>query len=257
MTEESDSSTLIGMIPLRTPGLPDLDRLLAVLQQRCTDTLPDKDEITQDQGTYVFRMADDMVAISLMPAPIPWSDLEGSCAAAWWWPEATEQLRDHTAHLIVALLQGRSQPVQRHLRLTTLLAALTELCDAAGVYYCLGTVVHEPNIFREQAAQLSPDNLLPNLWVDMRLGPNEDGSVRYFTTGMESLGHREIEIDGSRRSPEEVYQFCYSIIDYLLTNDVHLKDGETVGRSAQEKIGVRHGPSMWEGRGQVLKLVFR
>ena len=28
-----------------------------------------------------------------MPAPIPWSNLEGPCATAWWWPDATEKMK--------------------------------------------------------------------------------------------------------------------------------------------------------------------
>src|SRR5689334_22912247 len=35
------------------------------------------------------------LAVSLMPAPIPWSSLEGPCATSWWWPQATAQMRGH------------------------------------------------------------------------------------------------------------------------------------------------------------------
>src|SRR4051812_4673533 len=39
-----------------------------------------------------------MCAISLMPAPIPWPDLESACAHSWHWPEAEKVLRAHSYH---------------------------------------------------------------------------------------------------------------------------------------------------------------
>jgi hypothetical protein len=196
-----------------------------------------------------------MVAISLMPVPIPWSELEGPCATAWWWPEATERMREHESHVIVALMGRAASPVERHILLTHLVSAVAATASAAGIYWGGGTVVHEPIAFQEQSAELTPDNLAPHLWVDMRLEPNEDVSFRYFTTGMESFGCLEIEIDRSRRQPEEILDFGYDIVNYVLMRGAPINDGETFGRSANEKIKVRHKSSMWKRR-TVMKLAF-
>jgi hypothetical protein len=36
-----------------------------------------------------FDVEGEPSLIGLVPAPIPWSQLAGPCATAWWWPEAT------------------------------------------------------------------------------------------------------------------------------------------------------------------------
>jgi hypothetical protein len=253
MTEKASSDTLVAMVALNSPCLPELARILATLRERCPDYPPPSDPGQKDDS-LVFHLGDSM-AVALMPAPIPWSDLEGPCATAWWWPEATERMQRHNSHIIVALLGGSGSPVERHLLLTHLVAAVAAHADAAGIYWGAGTVVHEPSAFQEQAADLSAGNLAPQLWVDMRLVQNEDGSLRYFTTGMQPFGCLEIEIDQSRRPPEEILDFCYGIVSYVLMRGATIGDGETVGRSAEEKIQVRHQPSMWD-RGTVMKLEF-
>ena len=50
----------------------------------------------------VFACGDAHCAVSLMPAPIPWPELEGPCATAWWWPQATERMRAHIRERIAA-----------------------------------------------------------------------------------------------------------------------------------------------------------
>jgi hypothetical protein len=254
MAEKAGSNTPVAMVALNSPRLPESARILASLRERCPDCPPPSD-LTQKDNNLVFHMGDSMAAVSLIPAPIPWSDLEGPCATAWWWPEATERMKAHNSHVIVALMGGSGSPVERHILLSHLVSAVAANADAAGIYWGAGTIVHDPTAFQEQSAELSPDNMAPHLWVDMRLEQNGDGSFRYFTTGMESFGCLEIEIDRSRRPPQEILDFCYGIVSYVLTRGATIGDGETVGRSAEEKIKVRHKPSMWD-RGTAMKLEF-
>jgi Domain of unknown function (DUF4261) len=250
-----ESGTLIGMVALKSPSLPAASAIASAFSRRCPNSSIDND-IDDKGGTFVFRLDGNMAAIYLLPVPIPWSDLEGPCATAWWWPDATERMKSHTAHAIVALMGDSCDVIQRHIQLTHLVAAVAATADAAGVYWGSGTVVHEPQAFVEQSAGLSRDDVEPQLWIDMRLEQNDDGSYRYFTTGMASFGHLEIEIDRATLEPEEILEFCYAIINYILTSGNTVKHGETLGRSAEEKIKVTHESSMWDREGKVMKLAF-
>jgi hypothetical protein len=254
MGENAGCSTLIGMVALNSVRPIESASILATLREQCPDC-PAPTGLSQEDDTLVFHLDDSMAAVSLMPAPIPWSDLEGPCATAWWWPEATERMKGHKCHIIVVFMGGAGNAVERHIYLTRLVSAVAANADSAGIYWGAGTVVHDPTAFQEQAAELSPDNLAPQLWVDMRLEQNEDGSFRFFTTGMASFGCLEIEIDRSPRLPEEILDFCYSIVSYVLQRGTTIGDGETVGRSADERIKVRHKASMWD-RAKVMKLEF-
>ncbi len=95
---------------------------------------------------------------------------------------------------------------------------------------------------------------MPQLWVDMRVEDNGDGTNRFFTTGMHAFSQLELEIDRTPLDAESLLDVCYPTIDYILTSGVRIRHGETVGRSAEEKIKVTHGPSMFELRDKVMKL---
>ncbi len=52
---------------------------------------------------------------------------------------------------------------------------------------------------------------------------------------------REIEFEPVALPPETVYDRVCGVVSYLLTQGMVLKDGDTVGISAREKIRVRYG----------------
>ena len=255
MPKTPSSKSLVAMVALNRPALPKWPRVLASLKARWRGC-PKAKEASEKDKTISCWLGEDLVAVSLMPVPIPWSELEGPCATAWWWPEATDRLRTHNSHAIVALMGESGNLIERHIRLTHLIAAVAANTDAAGIYWGAGTVVHDPQAFQDQSAELAPDNLEPQLWVDMRLEQNDDGSYRYFTTGMQALGCLELEIRKSKKAPDEILDFGYAIVNYILTSGARIKDGETIGRSAEEKIKVRHKPSMWDKSRTVMELAF-
>ena len=256
MSEQPNTTgPLIAMVALNTPSLPPPQALLASLK-----AVPgigvDLNSLQATDNSFVFGLGKDNAAIALMPAPMPWSDLEGPCATAWWWPEATETMKGHTAHVLVVLMGETGNPIQRHCTLTHLTAAVASHTDAAGIYWGGGRLVHDPNVFIEQACNLSPEDLPLHLWIDFRVEQNDDGLCRLFTTGLKAFGKMEIEIPHSEKEPAEVFNFACSIADYILKSDPNIRDGHTVGRSEAEKIRVTYAPSMFDSNITVLRLEF-
>jgi hypothetical protein len=64
----------------------------------------------------------------------------------------------------------------------------------------------------------------------------------------------EIEIPRIEMAPGELREWLINIIFYLLENGPVLKDGETIGGSADEKIRIRHCPSSFGHSGTVIRL---
>jgi len=218
------------------------------------------EEVTESEenpSSFTFQLNGNMGAVSLMPGPLPWEDLEGPCETAWWWPDAADAMRDHSVHVLVALMGESGSVAERHVLLSALVASVVENSHSAGVYWGGGTLVHEPEEFVTQVRELSTENMLPHLWIDMRLAQNEDESLSFFTTGMIHFNKLEIEIDRATLDPEELLNFCYGIIDYIVTSDVDINHGETIGRTEDEKLAVTHEPSMLHNREDtVMKLTF-
>jgi len=96
--------------------------------------------------------------------------------------------------------------------------------------------------------------LLIYLWIDFRRQQNPDGTFTVYTTGLEALGFMEIEIQNSTKKIRELVDRASNICCYLLDNGPVLKDGDTIGLTAEEKIKISHTPSIWDQNRLVYQL---
>ncbi len=93
-------------------------------------------------------------------------------------------------------------------------------------------------------AEVMKKNILPiaNLiWVHIIEGDYPD-TVCAWTSGMEPLGWEEIEIDNSTKSVEEIINFIMSVVNYILSNDIDIEDGESIEMES-ETFEVTHDDS--------------
>lgn len=230
---------LLSMVPLDTPSLPVPREMLKTLSA-LSGTTVNAGAVEAREHALSFSWGGNTAAVALLPVPIPWSDLEGPCEMAWWWPEAGARVRGHNSHLLVAMGEGAGDAVKRSIALTHLTAAVAANVDAAGIYWSGGGLVHDPHVFLEEARNASVEKLPLHLWIDLRIEQNDDGTLRLFTTGMKALDKLEIEIPQCRHEARELFDFAYSIADYLLSRNAEIRDGHTVGRGEDEKIPAVH-----------------
>jgi hypothetical protein len=266
---EEQSKMLLAFVALNSPRVPTQMRVISLMQKKyAADPVPTAELDEEREGgakeekpgkgekpeSVFVGVPDGMAFYSLMPAPIPWGDLEGPCETTLFWRDAEKKLRNHTHHLIVSLMGGPGTPLERHIWFTKFVAAVTEQSDAAGIYWGAGTVVNSPEVLCEQAEVLTPDDLFPPLWVDHRLW--QDGGKFYFaTTGLHAFDLPELEAEGGDWPPDEFFEFCQNLVTYIIKRGAAIGDGETIGRSAEEKFKVRHKKSMWDRPGKVMKFV--
>lgn len=257
-------STAIAMVATSSPRLPDAGAIVEAVGRATappgerpeTFFIDDEGNEAQpqwDDGRLVFALGDSHVAVSLMPKPIPWSQLEGPCASSWWWSQAAARMRRHTHHFLVAVIGGTIEPVERRIVLTHVVGAVLRGADAVGVYWSEATIVHEPKEFLRQAESISRSKIPGALWIDVTVERNADGSFRAFTSGLEPLGYLEIEVERSRMKSQELMGFVGDTACYIVNNRRTVKAGETIGRTPEQRFVVGRGPSML-GRGEVMKL---
>lgn len=246
---------LLAMVALAHPVAVPAELFVAEFQ-RISGAAVDSNAVQQNDQTLVIPIAGGVAAVSLMDAPIPWGELAGPCAAAWWWPEAQQRLRPHLAHLLIAHVPQpglpQKTPLERHILLSQLAATAITVCGGLGVYWCGGTLVYPPDEFCQKVRSLSDEALFPELWIDMRFAGNADGSVQFFTTGLAALELPELEIRSTRRTPRDVLDFCYGLILYMLTEGTQIAAGDTIGRTESERMTVAYGPSQHHAAGVML-----
>jgi len=148
-----------------------------------------------DGNVFSFDVADDFVALAIMPAPYP--DLAGPIATTWMWPEkpSIENVKKHRSHLLITVTGGSGDPVRRRLVLTAVTSLAAKQPGVTAVYWPEASLVLFPPIFTSMADDLTSPEAPPlYLWVDLRAFRNGDGTTGMFTVGLAPLGLMEIEI---------------------------------------------------------------
>ena len=212
-------------------------------------------EITHDNNTIIADNNGMILTVSLMPAPIPDNEEIEQAKTNYRWDGAVEAAERHKAHLLVSVInRGDMDNIEGAKHYVKLLANATKQEGCLGINI-LGTVIH-PQMYYDFAKLYDENDDFPieNI-VYIGLYGDENNTVSGYTYGLEQFGKKELEIIKSLEEAEEVYNFLASISDYIITSDVVLNDGETIGFSEEQKIQI----SVSEGialDGETIKLGF-
>jgi hypothetical protein len=193
-------------------------------------------------------------ALAVVPMPIPQGELDGPAATSWLWPGAQEEIGRVTAH-VVTWVSGAGPQVDAHRHLTRLVSAVLQATGALGVYWGAAGQVIRADVFDGVAHESEHgDGSLPvMLWVDFRTFV-ENGRSALFTVGLGAFGLMELEIAPSERDVGELRELAVGVASYLIEHGAVLDDGQTVGGSEDERVVVRHAPSMIDRAGTVYRL---
>lgn len=253
---------MFALVALNDFKLPDIKAVKKHLEKSFSH-FPELKNISSksDAVAFVLDNIQYVASYALMPAPIPWSDLEQPCrTASWYWPEATQTFQRHKAHLLITMLaSGQAVSFSRleeHKLLTMLVASIVACSNCAGVYWN-GAVVNSPKDFLNQSPAVNGAlNQLPvNLWVNFQIAyGQEKGVFGLATAGLSAFERPEIEIGATNLQPPILINLVLGLTLYLITSDVVINDGETIGSSSTERILVRYEPSLWDTTRTVMRL---
>ena len=200
--------------------------------------LEDDWDITFDDeikdGAVVFSVDDMNVACSLMPSPIPNDEAVDAAKRNYLWKDGAEKTAEHQAHMIVAIMNKFDALDQQEL-LAKVACSLLKLDNAIGIYKA--PTVYEKDFYINFAMSIDKGECPVPIYVYVGLY-TEDGKVFAFTSGMSVFGKLEMEGTGVDLQPNELLSFMFTICEYVIAEDVELKDGETVGYTENDKIPI-------------------
>lgn len=247
---------LICALLLKEESFPT-DTFLKQLAKTKISGKPVKNAECTENGIITFNVGDELVALALMPVPYPASDLEGPIATSNIWPAEPpiSSLKKHKAHLLVTMMGGKSDPIRRRLALTAVTALAASQKGVMAVYWPDATHLVFPPVFIEMAESINTPDAPPlHLWVDLRAFQNDDGTTGLFTTGLAPLGHMEFEIPSIDMTPGDLREWLINIMYYVLEKGPVLKDGQTIGMTADHQVNIRHTKSRFGHPGKVIRL---
>jgi len=242
MTRE-DSSVGLSMVMMEKAGMRSAKTFCQSFQKWIPDLPASVDSEDRAKGIWVIKVGPHDVYLTLMPAPVPWSQLETLTQAAWHWRESPEVLKNHKAHILIAVMNGPPDPIDSAVFLTQITAAILEVQESLGVLWG-GPAICSRKMFLETAKDVSRENPAVLSWVSFNLAKDAHG-VAVITQGMEKLGHKEMELLGDP-GDGSIIEFALDMAMYVLRSGPVLKHGQTFGRSANELFPITHRPWSWD-----------
>lgn len=253
MANQTKSGLGLSMVMMDKAGMRSAKTFCQSLQ-RALPHLPASIVSEDKQGIWALKVGHYDVYLALMPAPIPWSQLDTLTQAAWHWKEAAEILKGHRAHILITITNAPPDPLDADLLLTKVTAAVLEVQESLGVLWG-GPAICSRTMFISEAKDAARDKHLPVLsWMSFNM-MKEQGQYVISTQGMGRYGQMELDLWGDSGTKNAV-ELALDLAVYVLKGAV-LKPGQTFGRTAQEKFKISHGPWAMDNTKTALQLDMR
>ena len=223
----------------------DKEQLIRDLREEwgIVDEEPDEgdEDVENSDDAVVMRVGNMMLIVTLFHGHIPDNEAEINAENNYMWPEAVEVAKAHKAHIMVAVLGEEEKLLERGKLFTKAMAVCCKQKYATGVY--TSGVVFEPRFYEGFADMLKEDELPIFNWIWFGLYRSE-GGLNGYTYGMDVFGKDEMEVLNANAEPGDLRDFLASLASYVLACDVTLKDGETIGFSADDKHTITRSPGI-------------
>lgn len=214
-------------------------------------------DVHEDKIATISHGDDTVGFLAHMPGPIPEGEAEHHADGNFLWPDGREQAASHQSHVIVTNVgAGEMTPVQSAISVSRLALAAMKLFDGIGVYWGNASVCNSRELFEDFCEDMSEEHFPVPLWLRFQLVRPAEDSVGIYTLGMQQFDLMDIEVEQTEMEPSDLFEFVSNIAHYLIQSGPVIADGNTVGGSAEERILVRHLPSMVDDSRTVYKIVF-
>lgn len=245
MAETDDDNRLgLSFIILGDMEMPDPKKVMNAAHSMGIEMcLIENDEQPKDsyaEGTDIISFDignDSALFVAMMPVPHP--DVEEMSRGPLS-PDDLSQLVEGPAHLIVTAngLEGTTDKID--IRMSALTASVLAGCNAVGVLKMPGILFHRPELYADVARESSEAGELPMLiCIDITAGREPDGELSLLTHNMQRYGREDFYIIVGEDASGAM-DYVLNLVSWMLADrDYHLPTGDTVGRTADEKIKVQ------------------
>lgn len=237
-TDKQNSAIRVGSILLKNANI-DFDALSSRLLEVFSDVDEDSE---QENNILVFGVKNNMISVSLMEYPVPDGEAEFYAEANYLWKDAVETTKQHQAHLLVTVMNRDGNAIEAACFFTDTVNICSRQTGALGIY-TTGNV-YEPDFYDEWTKKLRENKMPIPLWVYLGLVNDEKGLSGY-TYGLTEFGRPEIEVIGTSHTPQEVFDFLYNVCDWLLTEGMFFRDGETLSFTSEDRLTVTKSKAVY------------
>jgi hypothetical protein len=178
--------------------------------------------------------------VALMPAAVPDGEADHGARFSLSSFRNNWKLPPHRAHLAVTFHAAVESPSIIELsRFTSLVAAVTKASPAVGVYWGNAGATHDSEFF---TAVASDQDVVARmmLWTGISIAREKDGRLSLLSLGMKQLNLPDLLLVAGKSSESVALETMLDLLTYVAKRGEALPEGDTVGRTADERLPVSY-----------------
>lgn len=250
-TESNTNSAILGMVLLEDPNSFDLKGTVNELKTKWKLKVNDNDA---DDKAAVLVIGDYNIAIANIPTAIPEGEVERTADYNYFWENGIVETSKHKGHIVLSIMNAGKNPVQENLLYSKIASAVMNNSKAIGIYIGGRTLVLKKDFYQANVEMMSEEDLPLYNWIYFGLR-KENGRHSVYTYGLSDFGKLEMEIIESENSIEELNEMMFNLAHYVIAYNVTLKDGETIGITAEQKLKISESKGKFL-EGKTLKIEY-
>ncbi len=232
-TPEPKPAILIAMVLLPDESSFALKRLIDDFAAYYYETIVAEG----DDVASAFTLQNEQVGLMCIDKPVPSEDIEFTAPYTYTWKTASADLKNHQAHVVISLMGGNPDTVERFKLQTRLISSVLRTTDAIGVFNGEQSLLIPKHLYLQQAEQMSSTTLPVNLWVHFGLR-TQGGLNNGYTYGLRTFVKEEMEILNSDEDIYQIFELLVHTTQYVLLDNVTFKPGQTLGFTQQQKLKI-------------------
>jgi hypothetical protein len=251
-TKQDVNRIRLAFVLLQEPVMPAAKTMLAAFERIApAGKVPPLRLAPGESGSsadaIVFDLGDEgRLMVGLVPTPVPKQEAEWHAERSLASARTGWKLPSHRAHLIVMWQQSAQLPPVDGLKhYTWLLAAVADAAKGLAVYWADSGATHPAEYF-VGVARGADSPLLVTLWSGLSVASDGGDPQRMslVSLGMSQLDLPDLELTVPRSTDKgEALDLFYQFLNYTITRGSAIPEGDTVGRSPDERLKVRYARS--------------
>jgi len=225
---------MLGMILLADENSMDIDKVVAELKEKWMLSV---DSSKSDKNASVLIIEDYRIAIANMSMPIPGDEIESTAKYNYYWQNGVDEATKHKGHVLLSILNPGKNLLKENIIFNQVAASILNNSNALGVYVGSRTLLLEKKFYLTNTVLIFEKSLPLNNWI--YFGLRQEGETNsIYTYGLSEFNKSEMEILNSNHSLAELKDIMYNLTHYVISQNVTLKSGQTIGMTAEQKLEI-------------------
>lgn len=192
------------------------------------------------------------VFVMLLPVAVPNGEADAAARYSLSSIGTDWKMPAHKAHLVVTC-DSSGTAVESLSTFTSVLAAVADASPTVGIYWGDAGATHDPKFFLTTArdADVVPRMML---WTGVSLAREGDGRLSLLSLGMKQLNLPDLLLIAPKSAGNSALETFFDLLSYVASRGKALPEGDTVGRTPNEKLPVRYVPSPLDPKRKVWRV---